>query len=358
MPHFQRTITASILATLLIGAAPINTYAHPSAQAPSVTATPVIYKQIERNLGSLGTLTSNQAINIAAQIGGRVTELSVEDGSQVQKGDVLIQLDAREQEAMVKDAEISLQDAKRQYDYMVRLFEKRAVSQDELEAQQARVERAQATLASQQANLDYYTITAPFSGILGFNDLSTGAMISAGADITTLDDLSSMKLYFDLPENTFSEIRSGTEIQATTDAWPGVVFKGVIDTINPRIDPLNLTFTARATLDNAEDQLRPGMLMRLDVMRPVELALTVPARSVLFDGNEQYVYVLDEESIPQQQFIETGVILEEKITVISGLQEGDSIIDQGVVKVNAGRPVTILQQEVAETQEISEDSRS
>ena len=355
----SKNIAVSILATVLVCSIPDDAYAQrTSAPSPSVTAIQVITEYIERNLSSLGTLKANQSIDIASQIGGRVTSLNFDDGSTVEQGDVLLKLDSKEQAARVVEAEISLKDEDRQLDSMIRLFERRAVSQDELAAQEARVERARANLESQIANLEYYTLTAPFSGALGFNELSTGAMISAGQNITTLDDLSSMKLYFDLPENTFSEITPGTIIHATTDAWPGTIFSGEVDSINPRIDPLNLTFSARATLDNTDNRLRPGMLMRLNVARPTLEALVIPARSVLFDGNDQYVFVLNEDGLPEQRYIETGVILENKITVTSGLYEGDNIVDQGVVKVTAGRPVKILQTEVAESSERAGEARS
>lgn len=355
----SNNLTISVLATLVVCSLPVNAHAQrSSAPVPSVTSTPVVIEYIERNLSSLGTLKANQSIDLAPQIGGRVLSVNLDDGSEVEQGQVLLTLDNKEQAARVQEAEISLQEEDRQLDSMIKLYERRAVSQDELAAQEARVERARANLESQTANLDNYTLTAPFSGVLGFNELSTGAMISAGQNITTLDDLSSMKLYFDLPENTFSEISSGTMIQATTDAWPDVVFSGEIDSINPRIDPLNLTFSVRATLDNYDNRLRPGMMMRLDVARPVMHTLVIPARSVLFDGNDQYVYLLDEEGIPQQRFIETGVILERQVTVASGLQEGDLIVDQGVIKVTAGRPVNLLQTEVAESSELAGDARS
>ncbi|MET4694968.1 efflux RND transporter periplasmic adaptor subunit [Endozoicomonas lisbonensis] len=352
-------IAVSMLATVFACSLPVTAHAkRASGPVPSVTATPVVIQPVERNLSSLGTLRANQSIDIATQIGGRVTALNFDDGIAVEQGDILLTLDNKEQAARVQEAEINLKDEDRQLDSMIQLFEKRAVSRDELAAQEARVERARANLESQTANLEYYTLTAPFNGVLGFNELSTGAMISAGQNITTLDDLSSMKLYFDLPENTFSEISTGTIIHATTDAWPGLLFSGEIDSINPRIDPLNLTFSARATLTNADKHLRPGMLMRLNVARPTLESLVIPARSVLFDGNDQYVYLLDAEGIPQQRFIETGVILESKITVISGLEEGDSIVDQGVVKVTAGRPVKVLNTEVAENSEPAGDARS
>ncbi|MGI9274144.1 MAG: efflux RND transporter periplasmic adaptor subunit [Endozoicomonas sp.] len=326
--------------------------------APNVTSTSVSMTQIERKLSSIGSLRANQSVDIAPQISGRIINLPIDDGTSVEEGSALVSLDSREQAARVEEARVALQDVRRQLEYVEKLYQRRAVSKDELEAKQARVEMAKATLDSLSAVLDYYTVTAPFSGVLGFNDVSQGALINAGTVITTLDDLSIMKLYFELPENTLSEIPAGTLVQVSTDAWPDQSFSGSIDTINPRIDPLNLTFTARALLDNPDGKLRPGMLMRLNVLRPAKQVLVVPARSVMFNGNDQYVYVIDPDGLPQQRFIRTGVTLETLITVTKGLEEGEEIVDQGVVKVVAGRPVKILQTEVVEAESAEESGEN
>ncbi|WP_062260886.1 efflux RND transporter periplasmic adaptor subunit [Endozoicomonas arenosclerae] len=310
-------------------------------QAPRVTSTIVQEETIERPLSAIGSLTANQSVDITPQIDGRIVSLELSEGGKVEQGNTLIKLDDREQSAKVTEAKISLKDKKRQLDYMQTLFKRKAVSQDELEAMQAEVDRLTAQLSAEEAILDHYSIEAPFNGTLGFHEVSLGTLINAATVITTLDDLSSMKLTFELPENTLSKINPGSSITASTEAWPNLQFSGVIETINPRIDPVNLTFKVRATLQNSDRKLRPGMLMRINVAGPASTALVVPARSLLFSGNQRFVYVIDDKGVAHQRSVQTGKTLGDQITVVSGLEIGERIVDEGIIKVSDGRKVSL-----------------
>ncbi|WP_051786154.1 efflux RND transporter periplasmic adaptor subunit [Endozoicomonas numazuensis] len=330
--------------------------------APRVTSVVVQEESIERSLTAIGSLTANQSVDISPQIDGRIVSLKLAEGGKVEQGSTLIKMDDREQSAKVSEARISLKDKKRQLDYMQTLFKRKAVSQDELEAMQAEVDRLRAQLSAEEAILDHYTIEAPFRGTLGFHEVSLGTLINTATVITTLDDLSSMKLTFELPENTLSKIQPGSSIAATTEAWPDVQFSGVIETINPRIDPVNLTFKVRATLGNSDRKLRPGMLMRIDVAGPTTTALVVPARSILFSGHQRFVYVIDDESIVHKREVKTGKTLGNQIAIRSGLDAGEHIVDEGIIKVSDGRQVSLPQEkQVVDTgtkTEKSSESRS
>lgn len=331
-----------------------------NAPAPKVTTVKVQHEVIEQQLTSIGTLAANQSVNITPEINGRVIKLNLSEGGQVKEGESLVLLDDREQSAKVRAARVSLKDKKRQLAYMQTLYKRKAISEDELKAQEAEVESQAASLAAERAILDHYSIEAPFSGVLGFHDVSRGTLISAATVITTLDDLSTMKLTFELPENTLSQIQKGATITAVTDAWSGEAFTGSIETISPRIDTINLTFQVRATLDNPELKLRPGMLMRVSINQPSDRLMTVPARSVLFSGNDRFVYVVDEDNIAHKRSITTGQTLQDKISVQDGLEPGETIIDQGVIKVSDGRKVSPQDKKVvkSDTRRKSSEERS
>ena len=241
---------------------------------------------------------------------------------------------------------------------METLFQRKAVSKDELEAQQAQVNQLQATLLAEKARLDHYTLEAPFDGVLGFNNTGLGALINSGTAITTLDDISSVKLDIELPEEALSEVVPGTSLTAYTRAWPDIAFTGTVTSINPRINPLNLTFKVRAILDNSQGQLRPGMLMTINVQRPATEAIAVPSRSVLFQGNRRYVYVVGDNNIAEKRFIETDLTLGDQITITKGLTPGETIIDQGVIKVRNGYPVKTVDQAIVARPDSEGDSRS
>ncbi len=352
--HFTQPglILAQILPTkfraiLLIALTSLAPFTHsaPKGQAPTVTAFPVMETTLQQKLIALGNLKANQSVDITPQINGRIIALHLKDGAKVKSGKLLVELDDREQAAITAQARIAFEDAQRQLEYMETLITRKAISVDELKAQRATVERLEAALQVELAILDHYTLEAPFTGTLSFHEQSIGALINAGTVLTTLDDLSTMKLTFDLPESSLSHVRKGARITATTDAWPGKTFTGTIDSINSRIDPVNLTFQVRALLDNPNSQLLPGMLMRTSIERSGEQQLVVPSRSILFDGNRRYVFVIDEHNQVERKTITTGQTIDQYIVVLSGLAEGEMVVNEGAVKVTDGRRVKVLEEE-------------
>ncbi|MBO9481300.1 efflux RND transporter periplasmic adaptor subunit [Salinisphaera sp. G21_0] len=339
----------AILLIALTGLAAFSQVASATAaksQAPAVTAFPVTATTLQQSLMALGNLKANQSVDIAPQINGRIVALHLRDGVSVKSGQLLVELDDREQEAITAQARIAFEDAQRQLDYMEALINSKAISVEQLKAQRATVDRLAAALQAELAILDHYTLEAPFAGMLSFHEQSVGALVNAGTVLTTLDDLSTMKLTFDLPENTLGQISKGARVSATTDAWPGKTFTGTIDSINPRIDPVNLTLQVRALLDNPESQLLPGMLMRISIERQnQQQRLVVPSRSILFDGNRRYVFVIDEQNRVERRTITTGQTIDQYIVVLSGLVEGERVVNEGAVKVTDGRRVTVLDKE-------------
>ncbi len=334
IPVFILTITASLG---LVSQAQARTQIQ--SKGPSVTITQVERQIIPHALRSLGHLRANRSVNIAPEISGRVITTRMQDGITVSKGETLITLDNRVQAARVAEVRVTLADLKRQLANQQVLFKKGALSQDTLSALEAQVEIAEAVLDAEKVTLSYHRIKAPFSGTLGFHDLSKGALINANQTVTTLDDLSTMKLDFELPESSLNEVTTGTSVTATSSVWPGQVFTGRIESMTPRVDPQTLTYKARVLLDNTQGQLRPGLLMQVSVALSEQPELSVPARSVMFDGNRQYVYLLNEQNIVHKQFITISRVFENRITVKQGLKAGDSIIDRGVVKVRDGSQV-------------------
>ena len=317
--------------------------------AQAVTSTTVQSTVQQRSLSALGTLRANQSVNISPRIAGQIVNLGIDDGKTVTKGDVLVKLDSREQQSKVNEVRIEMNDADRKLKTMKTLYARKAISKDEFDAQTAVVQRLKATLESQIVNLDYHTIKAPFSGVLGFSDISQGELVTNNEVITTLDDLSKMKLSFELPENTLRFISPGTQVIAQTNNWPDQKFVGTVSAINPRIDTTNLTFTSLAVINNKDHKLRPGMPVRITIMQPPQESIVIPARSVLFDGNQQYVYVIDDQNKTSKRFITVGQATDTSITVLDGLESGERIIDQGVIKAKDGAKVRIVGDYTANT---------
>ncbi|WP_165767150.1 efflux RND transporter periplasmic adaptor subunit [Parendozoicomonas haliclonae] len=360
LPVLAALVVALLQWPLMANAESAGKQSGKSANRPGIAVTSATVQEsvIQQELIALGALKASQSVNIAPRISGQISRVNIPDGQNVRQGDVLVELDSREQQAKVKDAQVALADARRQLKSMETLFARNAVSKDELDAQQAQVDRMAATLESQTVNLSYHTLTAPFTGTLGFTDHSTGALVSGNEVITTLDDLSTLELTFELPEQALRTLAPNAEVIASTTVWPDEEFVGTISAINPRISSTNLTITSKAVIANSDGRLRPGMLVQVRVLQAPEKTLSIPARSVLFDGNQQYVYVIDKDSITHKRLITPGLINESTITVKAGLAAGEQIVEQGVVKVSDGTKVSATQRALAGKPTQAGDARS
>lgn len=355
-----RLYTLPAIALIALSLASLNLSANvgkPRSRAV-VTIAQAELTRISSPISAMGTLIARQSVTITPQVSGRITELNLQDGKKIRQGELLLRLDDREQAARVAETAIALKNQKRKLADSETLYKRKAVSKDALQAQQAQVDLLKASLQAEQAKLDYYTLKAPFDGVLGFTDVGSGALINSGTAITTLDDISTVKVDIELPEGEFSQVAPGTSLTASTRAWPEQVFSGTVTSINSRINPSNLTFKARAVFDNASGLLRPGMLMTISIEKPAREQLTVPTRSVLYQGNNRYVYVLSKDNVAEKRLIETGQNLGDRITVLKGLAAGEIIVDQGVVKVREGSQVSISSTTTAVQPEDLEDSRS
>ena len=313
-----------------------------SQPATIVTAYDVQPGAIEQTLNAVGRLTARQSINITSLVDGRVSSLSLQDGSVVEADTPLVMLDSREQSARVAETRAALHDSERQLEYMKQLIERGAVSQDELEAISSQVETQAAALRAEEVILSDYTIKAPFSGTLGLHDISIGARIQAGSVITTLDDLSALNLTFELPENLLGFMQPGQPVTARSDAWPSDRFTGQVEAIDSRINPTSLTFRARVVLPNPDMKLRPGLFMQLQVPVVAQEALIVPVQSILYDGGHNFVFVISGDNTVSRREVTIGRNRNGLMEVLSGLQAGEKIVDEGIAKVREGSRVTTL----------------
>jgi membrane fusion protein (multidrug efflux system) len=183
------------------------------------------------------------------------------------------------------------------------------------------------------------TITAPFAGVLGLRQVSLGALVAPGTVITTLDDDSTIKLDFTLPEAALSAIAQGQAISATSDAWPGVAFDGHIADIDSRVDPETRAVRVRAELPNSDGRLRQGMLLRVRVQLPTRQALVLPELAVQQEAEQSSVFRVGADGKVEQVPVKLGTRREGVVEVVSGLKAGDRVVVEGTVKLHPGSTV-------------------
>lgn len=312
-------------------------------------ATPVITQVVSQQalpitVEALGTGRANESITIAAQDSEVIETIYFDDGQQVSKETLLIQLNATQEKARFNEVQTNLDEALRQLTRLQNLAQTNATSKQLLDEQNARVEALRAQLAVAQANLADKQITAPFSGVLGLRNVSTGAFVRAGEVLTTLDDLSVLKMDFALPEKHLATVAVGQEVFATTSAYPNETFAGKITSIDSRIDPVTRSINVRTLIDNADGRLRPGILLKVVLLKDVLHTLVIDEKALVPDEDRQFVFkVVDGKAVKTQ--VQLGVRRPGKVQILDGLVPGDEVVIQGTLRIRDGSSLNILSRE-------------
>ncbi len=290
---------------------------------------------------ALGTTTANESVTLTAKVTDTVGRVHFSDGEYAEQGKVLVELTNEEEQAQLAEAQANLRDAVNQRNRLKDLRAQNVVSASNLDEAEARVDGARARLNTIVARLKDRLIRAPFSGVLGFRQVSEGTLITPGTPITTLDDISIVKLDFTVPETALAELAKGQQIKARSAAYGEREFDGVVDSIGSRVDPITRAVVVRAMIDNPDRALRPGMLMTVRLVTRQREALVVPEGAVVQIGDVSHVFRIDDASKVKRQTITTGARRRGVIEVLDGLEEGDMVVSEGVIKVRDGSAVVL-----------------
>ena len=309
-------------------------------------AVPVAVQQIsQRTMGdvitALGTAQSREGVVITSQQTGLIKQLHFRDGQMVRADDLLVTLHDDEERAKLREAEAKLADNRSQLERLQNLTSGSAVSKSMLEEKAYAVQVAEAQLQVARAALDKRYIRAPFSGVLGARQVSPGALVTVGTPITTLDNLSTVKVEFTVPEMQAGNIEPGLTLAATSAAYPGEKFKGKLTHVDTRINPATRTLNLLAEIDNSERRLKPGMLIDIRITQDKSEVLAVPEGALISLARQHYVFVVGEDNIARQKQIVIGKRRIGYAEVLEGLQLGETVIVEGTHKVRDGQPVQI-----------------
>jgi membrane fusion protein (multidrug efflux system) len=307
----------------------------PQAQVPLVTVGRARRDRIFDVVEALGTAQANESVTLTAKVTDTVRRVNFEDGDYVDVGTVLIELTNQEEEALLAEARANLDDAESQRRRLEDLSSRGLSAESELDVARSRAAAMQARLNSIVARLRDRLILAPFSGLLGFRQVSPGTMLSPNTPITSIDDISVIKLDFTVPESAIGSMVPGAKIVAKSVSFPGRDFEGSVRTVGSRVDPVTRAITVRAHIENADRSLRPGMLLTVEVVTGERMALVVPEGAVFQVQNRAYVYRADGDVARQQQ-IDVGGRRFGVVEVLGGLADGDLIVIEGIVKLRDG----------------------
>ncbi len=287
-----------------------------------------------------GTSQANESVTLTASATERVTRVAFNDGDQVATGQVLVELARSEESAGIAEAQATLAEADAQVRRLEPLAQRGIVPRAEFETQRAARDAARARVASANARLGDRVIKAPFAGVLGLRQISAGTVLAPGDAIVTLDDVSSIKLDLAVPERDMGRVSVGQTLVATSGAFAGAEFPGVVTTIESRIDPLSRTATVRARLGNPDAKLRPGMLMGVDLIALPRNAVVVPEIAIQARGTRQYVMVASAEQVARERTVTVGSRRRGMVEIVEGLEPGERVVTDGLVKLRNGARIT------------------
>ncbi|MEM1106695.1 MAG: efflux RND transporter periplasmic adaptor subunit [Pseudomonadota bacterium] len=301
-------------------------------------------RDFAREIEALGTLEPREQVALSLNAADRVTAIYFEDGERVREGKTLLSLAQREQAALVEAAEAGADEARRQLERVERLAEADAVSRSELDRARRDLDGAEANLRALQSRQRDRVLVAPFDGVLGFRRVSVGAFVRPGDEVATLIDDSEMLLDFDVPSLLSRSVQIGTVVLAETGDLPGMTFGGEVATLDNRIDPVTRSLRARASLANPDGILRSGMFMRVTVKAEPRTGLAIPESAVQPVGPRTYVWRVVEEdgaALARRVEVEIGRRDAGFVEVLSGLNPGEQVITEGIIRVREGQPVRV-----------------
>jgi len=338
----KRIVFPPIIALLVMTLSCLSVFElHAQQQPPGVIVSEARIQPFPLSSEALGNARANEAVDIRPEVTAAITAIHFEEGHNVSRGDVLLELENSEPLADLAAARAALVDSTSQFRRSEELYKTRVVSQSQLEQLEAKRDADQAAVNAAKARLAQTVIRAPFDGRLGLRRVSIGSIVNPNTIITTLDDTSLIKLDFDVPAVFLSRLETGLSVTARSAAWPDLEFRGEVISIDTRVDPVSRTITVRALLPNEDERLMPGMFLTVSLLKDDVKALMIPEQAIVPERSKQFVYLLGADNIVVRREIKTGRRRPGQVEVVEGLVPGDLVIAEGSQKVKPGQPATI-----------------
>jgi membrane fusion protein (multidrug efflux system) len=298
-----------------------------------------------------GSLKPYQGVNVTTEITGLVEKIYFKSGAILKKGDLIVQLNAKSDTALLRSLEANTTLAKITLQRDTAQYAIQAISKATLDTDKANFKSLEAQTAQQAAIVNKKTIRAPFAGRLGIVDINEGQYLNAGDTIAPLQDLHSIYADFYVPQQHVTTMSVGQVVRLTIDTFPQRIFEGKITTINPVVDSNTRNVKVEATLANPKYELIPGMFatINVDTGKP-QPYITLPQTAVSFNSYGDVIFTLQEKGkdkkgqpmlVATQRFVTTGETRGDQVTILKGIQQGDRVVTSGQLKIKNGSRVVI-----------------
>jgi len=295
---------------------------------------------------TVGTVRSDEGITVSAELSGRVQTIHFQSGDEIKAGEMLLTQDSSNEVAQLKSAEAQLRLAKYNFDQVSRLLSQNTVSENEFETIKQEFDSAEANVLSIQSAFDKKQIRAPFDGVLGIRKVDLGQDLQAGSEIVDLYSHKNLKVDFTVPQTWIQQVKVGNKIEIHMIETPEPIFSGKINAIGSAIDEITRSIEVQAELDLQHDALLPGMAVEVRILSPESQSeITVPVQSIIYAPYGNTVFIVEElengKIRAKQQFVKIGQRRGDFVSILSGLELGQTIVHAGAFKLFNGQEIAI-----------------
>jgi membrane fusion protein, multidrug efflux system len=314
-------------------------------QPPPEAVTTIVAKSESwsTTLNAIGTAAAVQGVTVSADLPGIVSRIAFESGSSVHEGDLLVELDTKQEQAQLAAVEATRDLARLNFERMNSLVNEGAITRAEYDRAAAEQKETEARVAEIRAIIDRKTIRAPFSGDLGLRQVNLGQYLSPGTPVVSLQSLDPIYVNFGVPQDDAVKVTIGGKIRSEE-------FTGTVTAINATVDEATRNIQVQATLPNPNNKLRPGMFVQTEVLLGANGGVvTLPASAISYAPYGDSVFVVSELKDAngkayrgvRQQFVKLGPARGDQIAVLSGVKRGEEVVTSGAFKLRNGAAISI-----------------
>ena len=321
-------------------------------QPPPEAVTTIVAKQLKwpDTLNAIGTIAAVQGVTVSADLPGIVERIDFESGASVLAGDILVQLDTKQEQAQLAAVESDRDLARLNFERLKDLVQEGAISRADYDRAAAEQRQTEAKVGEVRAAIERKTIRAPFSGILGIRQVNLGQYLSAGDAVVPLQSLDPIYVNFSVPQQDAERTPVGRNVRITTADSTDLEFAGQVTAINSVVDEVTRNVQVQATLANPQNKLRPGMFVQAEVDLGMSHPIVpVPASAVNYAPYGDSVFVVANLQNQngqtyrgvRQQVVKLGPSRGDQISIVSGVKSGEEVVTSGVFKLRNGTAVLV-----------------
>jgi membrane fusion protein, multidrug efflux system len=302
------------------------------------------------SMNLIGTMEAVHGVMVSADLPGTVDKINFESGQSVAQGDVLVELDTRQERAQLAALEAQRDLASANYARMKQLVDDGVISRMDYDAAAAQQKQTTANVAEVRATIERKTIHAPFSGVLGIRKVNLGQYLAAGDAVVELQSLNPIYVDFGVPQQISAQVHVGGSLRVTSQDLAGATFNGHVTAFDSVVDQTTRNVQVQATMPNPEGKLKPGMFVQVELsFGASRKVIPLPASAISYAPYGDSVFVITDLKDPKgqtyrgvrQQFVKVEGSRGDQVAVVTGLNPGDEVVSSGVFKLRNGAAVQV-----------------